>query len=255
MRISSAVAAACGVIALSALTVPAAHADEKFGDTDITGVVVNGGNPVVVGTGMRTVTVAVTATDPSGLQQIDATLYHGTFAAQDTAVASAKVCGPTADTTTTCTLTFTLAPGTAPANDSLAGGWSVSAYAIAPDSDAVFLDTAATFNVLRDSQASVATSPKPVKRGRVLTVTGGVTNADWATGAFAGATAGQSVALQFRPAGSSTYCTVKTVLTGAGGALSTSFRAYTDGYYRWSYAGSATTAAANSADSFVNVVG
>ncbi|MCX4611337.1 hypothetical protein [Streptomyces mirabilis] len=110
---SSAVAAACGVVALSALTVPAAHADERFGDTDITGVVVNDGNPVVVGTGARTVTAEVTATDPSGLQQVNATLYHGPFGAPDSTVASTAACGPTVATTTTCTLTFTLTPGTA----------------------------------------------------------------------------------------------------------------------------------------------
>ncbi|MFE5144415.1 calcium-binding protein [Streptomyces fagopyri] len=252
---SSAVAAACGVIALSALTVPAAHADERFGDTDITGVVVNHGAPVVVGTGARTVTVEVTATDPSGLQQVDATLYHGSFAAPDSTVASTGACGPTAAATTTCALTFTLTPGTAPADDSLAGEWHVSAYAIAPDSDAVFLDSAATVSVLRDSQVSVATSPVRVRRGRDLTVTGGVRNADWATGASVGAEAGRPVALQFRPKGSGTYCTLKTVRTAAGGTLSTTVRAGADGYYRWSYAGTADTAAAVSAGAFVDVVG
>lgn len=255
MRMSSAVAAACGVVALSALTVPAAHADERFGDTDITGVVVNDGNPVVVGTGARTVTAEVTATDPSGLQQINATLYHGSFGAPDSTVASTAACGPTVATTTTCTLTFTLTPGAAPADDSLAGDWHLSAYAIAPDSDAVFLDSAATVSVLRDSQVTVDASPKPVKWGRVLTVTGGVRNADWAAGTSVGAEAGRPVSLQFRPKGSSTYCTLKTVPTAAGGTLSTTVRAYTDGSYRWSYAGTAGTAAAVSAGTFVDVIG
>ena len=39
MRMNAVVAAACGVVALSALAIPAAHADERFGDTDITRVV------------------------------------------------------------------------------------------------------------------------------------------------------------------------------------------------------------------------
>lgn len=255
MRMSSAVAAACGVVALSALTVPAAHADERFGDTDITRVVVNHGDPVVVGTSARTVTVEVTATDPSGLDQVNATLYHGSFGAPDSTVASAAACGPTAAATTTCTLTFTLTPGSAPADNALAGDWHVSAYAIAPDSDAVFLDSAATLSVLRDSQVTVATSSKSIRRGRVLTVTGGVRNADWATGTSVGAQADLPVSLQFRPRNSSTYCTLKTVRTGAAGALSTTVHASTDGYYRWSYAGTASTAAAVSAGAFVDVVG
>ncbi|MCX4611336.1 hypothetical protein [Streptomyces mirabilis] len=119
----------------------------------------------------------------------------------------------------------------------------------------MFLESAATVSVLRDSQVSVDATPKPVKWGRVLTVTGGVRNADWATGTFAGAEAGRPVSLQFRPKGSSTYCTLKTVPTAAGGALSTTVRAYTDGSYRWSYAGTADTAAAVSAGTFVDVVG
>nr|WTB33223.1 calcium-binding protein [Streptomyces sp. NBC_00830] len=253
MRINSAVAAACGVVALSALAVPAAHADERFGDADITSVVVNDGNPVVVGTSARTVTVEVTATDPSGLEQINATLYHGPYGAQDGTVASDAACGPTTATTSTCTLTFTLKPGTTPAGNALAGAWNVSAYAIAPDSDAVFLDSAATFSMQRDTQVTADATPEPVKWGRTLTVTGDVRHADWATGTSVAAEAGQPVELQFRREGSSTYCTVKTVQTAAGGTVSTTVAAHADGSYRWSYAGTAGIAAAVSAGDFVDV--
>ncbi|WP_156110798.1 DUF5707 domain-containing protein [Streptomyces adustus] len=253
MRIKSAVAAACGVVALSALAVPSAHADERFGDTDITGVVVNGGNPVVVGTGARTVTVDVIATDPSGLDQINATLYHGSYGSQDSTVASTAACGPTTAVTSTCTLTFTLTPGTAPAGDALAGTWHVSAYAIAPDSDAVFLDSAADFLVQRETRLTVDATPEPVRFGRNLTVAGTVQHAGWAAGTAVPAAAGRSVDLQFRPAGSSTYCTLKTVTTAADGTVSTTVRAYLDGSYRWSYAGTADTAAAVSADDYVDV--
>ncbi|WP_406354969.1 calcium-binding protein [Streptomyces sp. NBC_00658] len=254
MRFYSAVATACGVVALSALTVPAAHADEKFGDTEITGVVVNGGDPVVVGTTERTVTVEVTATDPSGLSEINATLYHGAYGAQDATVPSAAACGPTADATTTCTLTFVLKPGTTPANDSLAGTWSVSAYAVSADIDAHFLDSAATFAVQRDTRVTADATPEPVRWGKVLTVTGGVQNAAWATGTYAAAEAGRPVALQFRKKGCTEYTTVKTVPTAADGTVSTTVRAYNDGDYRWSYAGTATTAAALSEADYVDVV-
>ncbi|MEU0964712.1 calcium-binding protein [Streptomyces sp. NPDC005917] len=253
MRFYSAAAAACGVIALSAIAVPAAHADETFGDTKITSVVVNSGNPVVVGTSARTVAVEVTATDPSGFDAINATLYHGSYAAQDSTVASTAACGPTTDATSTCTLTFNLNPGTAPANDSLAGAWSVSAYAIAADSDAQFLDSAATFNMQRDTQLTADATPEPVRYGRILTVTGGVQNAAWATGSYVAAAAGQSVDLQFRRAGCTTWSTLKSATTAADGTVSTTVRAYDDGDYRWSYAGTAGTAAAVSAADFVDV--
>ncbi|MER7835381.1 calcium-binding protein [Streptomyces sp. NPDC096040] len=253
MRIYSAVAAACGVVALSALAVPAAHADEQYGDTYVTGVVVNSGAPVVVGTSARTVSVAVTATDPTGISEINATLYHGTYAAQDSTVPAATNCAPTTDATTTCTLTFNLIPGTAPANDALAGTWNVSAYAIAADGDAQFLENAATFTMKRDTRLTADATPEPVRWGKLLTVKGGVRNADWATGAFAAAAAGQSVELQFRPAGCGTWTTLKSASTAADGTVSTTVRAYADGDYRWSYAGTDTTAAAVSASDFVDV--
>ncbi|MEU9332255.1 calcium-binding protein [Streptomyces sp. NPDC048290] len=250
---SSAVAAACGVVALSALAVPAAHADEQFGDTEITGVTVNGGQPVVVGTTARTVTVDITATDPSGLEQINATLYRGTIDAPEVSVAPATACGPTTATTTTCSLTFTLTPGTAPATTAQAGTWRVSAYAIAPDSDAVFKDSAATFAVKRSTAVTVDATPEPVRRGRLLTVTGAVRHADWATGGQSGAAAGQPVKLQFRKPGCRDFKTVKTVQTAADGTLNTTVRAFQDGTYRWSYAGSDTTAAALSEGDHVDV--
>ncbi|MBW8701286.1 hypothetical protein MBT84_16905 [Streptomyces sp. MBT84] len=253
MRISSVVAAASGVLALSALAVPAAHADERFGDTDITSVVANDGRPVVVGTTERVVTVEVTATDPAGLQQIDATLYHGSYANQDATVPSSAACGPTTDTTTTCTLTFTLKPGIDPSDDSLAGTWSLSAYAISLDNDGVGLDNAATFPVQRDTQVTVDATPEPVKRGKTLTVKGGVQHAGWATGAYTAAEAGRPVQLQFRAEGCHNYTTVKTVRTTANGTVSTTVRASSDGSYRWVYAGTADTAAAVSAADFVDV--
>ncbi|WP_405931200.1 hypothetical protein [Streptomyces sp. NBC_00827] len=111
-----------------------------------------GGAPVVVGTTERTVTVEVTATDPSGLSEINATLYHGAYGAQAATVPSAAACGPTADATTTCTLAFALKPGTTPGDDSLAGTWSISAYAVSADIDAHFLESAATSAVQRDTQ-------------------------------------------------------------------------------------------------------
>lgn len=253
MRMYSAVAAACGVVALSALAVPTAHADETFGDTQITSVIVKSGSPVVVGTSARTVTVQVTATDPSGFFEINAKLYHGSYAAPDSTAASTAACGPTDAATSTCTLTFDLAPGTAPADDSLAGAWSISAYALANDSDAQFLENAATFSLQRESRLTVDATPEPVKFGKLLTVKGSVQNADWAAGAFVPAGAGQSATLQFRPAGCGTWSTLKTAVTAADGTLSTTVRAYADGDYRWSYAGTATTAAAVSPADHVDV--
>lgn len=251
--VSTSVVAVCGVMVLSVLAAPAAHADERFGDADVTGVVVGDGAPVVLGTGPRTVTVEVTATDPAGLQEIDAALYHGSFSAQDAAIASDAACGPTTEATTTCTLTFSLAPGTAPADDSLAGTWNVSAYAIAADGDAAFLDAAASFDLRRETRLTADAAPEKVRRGRTVTVTGDVRHAGWAAGTTVAAAAGQEVELQFRAKGGYAYRTVKTVTTAADGTVSANVRAFQDGSYRWSYAGTSGTAAAVSPADCVDV--
>ncbi|MFQ3559318.1 hypothetical protein QZN11_21300, partial [Streptomyces gramineus] len=89
--------------------------------------------------------------------------------------------------------------------------------------------------------------------GKLLTVKGTVQNADWATASFAAAAAGQSARLRFRPSGCATWSTLKTAVTASDGTLSTTVRAYADGDYRWSYAGTATTAAAVSPADHVDV--
>ncbi|MFF7472729.1 hypothetical protein [Streptomyces sp. NPDC008092] len=98
---------------------------------------------------------------------------------------------------------------------------------------------------LKTAKLTVNAGPEPVAKGARLTVSGRLTRAttDAAT-TFTGY-AGQSVKLQFRKSGSTTYTTVKTVSTNATGYLSTTATANAAGYWRWSYAGSSTVASVN----------
>ncbi|GAA0914595.1 calcium-binding protein [Streptomyces thermoalcalitolerans] len=258
MRIRATVAAVSGALALSALVAPAAHADELVGDTKISNVVVNGGKPVVVAaTGSKSVTVTFTATDNSGIAWAQPILYRGpdidraeTGAIANSSDGTAK-CTKVNATTSTCKATFTLKQRYNLINE-VAGSWKVWALAAAEDGDYVQKDNAKSFKVQRLSKLTVNASPEPVKKGKTITVTGKLTRANWDTGTYTGYS-GQSVKLQFRKKGTSTYKTLKTVKTNSKGDLKATVKASADGYYRYSFAGTSTTPAVNAAGDFVDV--
>ena len=59
--------------------------------------------------------------------------------------------------------------------------------------------------------------------------------------------------LQFRKKSSSTYTTVKTIKSNSTGNLSTTVTASVDGYYRYVFAGTTTTAAVNATGDLIDV--
>ncbi|WP_282794076.1 calcium-binding protein [Streptomyces sp. CC224B] len=257
MRIRATVAALTGALALSALAVPAAHADEIDGDTRITDVTVNGGKDVVVGTSAKKVTVSVTATDPDGVRVAGAILWHGPrYAEADGTMLfdenSGLRCTEVNAKTLTCRGTVLADPRTNVKKNSLAGGWKVFAYAHGEDDDMIVLDSYEKFSVKRAARLTVNASPEPVKKGKALTVAGALTRANWETRTYAGYT-GQPVKLQFKKKGASAYTTVKTVKTDARGKLRTTVKASADGTFRYVFAGSSTTPAVTSAGDAVDV--
>ena len=64
---------------------------------------------------------------------------------------------------------------------------------------------------------------------------------------------GQQAVLQFRAEGTGTYKDVKTVTSGTAGALSTTVKASKSGYFRYVFAGTATTGAAKATGDHVEV--
>ncbi|MGY0060584.1 calcium-binding protein [Streptomyces sp. LZ34] len=263
MRKRATVAAVASALALSAFVVPgAAQADEAVGDTEITKVVVNGGSNIVLGTtNPKTFTIAVTATDNSGIKEnyTFPVLWHGPGQKMPDDPYGLVVpddvsgdCVAHSTTTTTCTFTLTMNPRIDPQDNTTAGTWKVRASASGNDWDYVSKDVAATVKVRRYAKLTVNASPEPVKKGKTLSVTGKLTRANWETYKYAGYT-GQPVKLQFRKKGTNTYTTVKTVTTGTGGALKTTVKAATDGYWRWSFAGTSTTGTATVTADYVDV--
>ncbi|MFF0364026.1 MULTISPECIES: calcium-binding protein [Streptomyces] len=286
MRIRATVAAVTGALALTALAAPAAQADagnadldkpsatERFGNPSaksafraaaaadelpvITKVTVNSGKAVVVGTtNAKTVTVSVTASHATGIQDAYVDLWHGTDVEEGLdgylgPNQDAATCTASSATTSTCKLTITAYPGVDLYKNALAGTWKVTVGALAGDGSMYWNDYHGTHKVQRYSKLTVNASPEPVKKGKTITVTGKLSRANWETGKYAGYT-GQSVKLQFRKKSSSTYTTLKTIKTNSTGNLSTTVTAGVDGYYRYAFAGTSTTPAINAAGDFVDV--
>ncbi|WP_435283254.1 calcium-binding protein [Streptomyces koelreuteriae] len=266
MRIRATVAATMGVLALSASAVPAVQAAETpsrnrqtqvrpldggSGDTRITKVVVDGDNKVAVSTsGLKTISVSVTASDDAGIQGADAfTLEGPDFGFEMT---GKPTCRASSSTTSTCTASVKVDPKVDYLTNASAGTWYVDAWIDANDGDFVWKEKAGSFKFQRASQLTVNASPEPVKKGKTITVTGKLSRANWETLKYAGYTS-QSVQLQFRKKGSNTYSTLKTIKSNSTGELKTTVKASVDGYFRYSFAGTTTTPAVNAAGDFVDV--
>ncbi|MEW1643565.1 calcium-binding protein [Streptomyces sp. NPDC091219] len=251
MRIRATVVAVSGALALSALAVPAAQADSSLGNTKITKVVVDGDNTVTVSaSSTKSVKVSVTATDNSGIAGAEEfSLIGPGYGYFSTA---RPTCVKVNATTSTCSASVLVDPRVGDLLNANAGTWYVDAFVDAKDGDYVWKEKAGSFKVQRASQLSANATPEPVKKGRTITVTGKLSRANWETNKNAGY-ASQSVKLQFRKKGSTTYTTVKTVRTNSSGNLSTTVKATVDGYFRYSFAGTSTTPAVNAAGDFIDV--
>jgi hypothetical protein len=97
---------------------------------------------------------------------------------------------------------------------------------------------------------SFSASPKTLKRGKKLKITGALTEANWDTGTYDGFAV--PVTLQFRKSGTSRYKDIKPV-TDDGTAATTTVIVTTTGYWRYHYAGSDVTGSSNSDSSKVVV--
>ncbi|WP_328538236.1 calcium-binding protein [Streptomyces sp. NBC_00344] len=246
-----------GLALLATATGATAAQAEDGGEGNITidKVVVNGGKPVVVGTtNVVSAKVSVTASDDSGIAEttyISASGPKPNFAqVWDDEITCVKASA----TTSTCTGTLTFDPqaSTGFVDNNAAATWNLGTLVSANDYDYIYRDAATTFKVQRYSKLTVNASPEPVKKGKTITVTGKLSRANWEDNEYHGYIS-QPVKLQFRKKDSTTYTTVKTVKTDSTGNLRSTVTASTDGYFRYSFAGTATTPAVNATGDFVDV--
>ncbi|MFJ5213586.1 calcium-binding protein [Streptomyces sp. NPDC088354] len=257
MRIRTAAVVLGTAAALSVLAVPAASADTAKAAT-IGKVVINGGKPIVLGTANKTFTASLTASDDSGIALAGIAFLHNAAGDELETTDADPVCKAVNSTTSTCTVTFKVNAKRDLGSNAAAGTWYAYGVVIPKDADldtgagVVSKDKAATTKVLRATKLTVNAAPEPVKKGKTLTVTGSLTRADWKTAKYT-AFVGQKAVLQFRKAGTTKFVNVKTVTSSKTGALKTTVKAAKDGYWRYVYTGSTTTAAVSAAADYVDV--
>ncbi|MGW0709676.1 hypothetical protein ACWD4G_27605 [Streptomyces sp. NPDC002643] len=266
-----------GALALTGLAAPAALADSP--DLTFGAVTVNNGKAIVVGTNSKvTVPVAYSFTRPTDLvidyenNFLGVILYRGKLTNLENALESsskAPKCAVTATTDTTvtesCTTTLTINPREQLSSAADATTWKAAiGYArtsidMDDSDDHISFETGAdiwgnlgTAKIQRKAGLGTNATPEPVVKGKTLTVKGKLTRADWAKRTFTGYK-GQKVTLQFKAKGAASYTNVKTITSGTGGALSTTVKASKDGSYRFTFAGTSTTAAKTSAADYVDV--
>jgi hypothetical protein len=242
---------ACALAGAAFTTPPAQAADDE--PIRIDAVVINGGKPVVVGThAVVRFPIAVKATHASGVYQADATLFSPSYAVVHTDGGQKLDCAETKPTTT-CTASYTIDPIKVFYQDNApAGTWRVFLHVDAWEGTPYKSNDVYRVKVLRAARLTANATPEPVRKGRTITVKGILTRADWSTDKYVGFR-GQSVKLQFRKKGTSTYTTVKTVTSGSGGSVSATAKAGSDGSYRFTFPGTGTTAAITASGDFVDV--
>ncbi|MFE9662298.1 calcium-binding protein [Streptomyces sp. NPDC005955] len=280
MRMRAPIAVVSGVLALSALTVPSAQADgggpspsgapsaSDVATGKLTGIIVNGGADVVVGTSVKKFSVEVSAWDEGGVEQTAAALYQGLYLTSKTLITSYEArpapCEYTA-TSATCRFVFEAHPKSHSGSSHLdlqnkhAGVWKTAGGGFreldAPGRTVVVAEDIhySDVSVKRAAKLTADASPESVRRGADVTVKGTLTRANWDTHRYDGFGGGAGkVKLQFKETGGA-WQTVKTVSADSRGKVKATVKASVDGSYRLTYGGSTTTGKATSPADAIDV--
>ncbi|MFF7373881.1 hypothetical protein ACIP4Q_23700 [Streptomyces massasporeus] len=270
-RRTVAVATLVGALGLSVLNAPTAQA----ADTGITvsGIVINNGKPIVVGTTKEVeppirfdiaLPSGYTTSNPSRYDAYPF-LYRGSIkTAADTGEnfiqPGSYTCYETDSKHAHCEGNLYIDPHPSQEHvdsNSDATTWKVGVSLKLWKADGGLktgeLETrSATAQLKRAAKATTNASPEPVTKGKPITVTGKVSRANWSTKKY-DAYSGRTVSLQFRAKGTDSYKTLKKATTSSTGGLNTTVTASVDGYYRWVYYGNSTTGVATSAADYVDV--
>ncbi|MCX4730415.1 hypothetical protein [Streptomyces sp. NBC_01363] len=233
---------------------------------------VNGGKPIAVGTAAtKIVPTTFTVTHGADVNifasnfELGVGLYRGSFdtPANELYGDVAPTCKKVSSTVATCTGRIAVSPVYDLIGNSDATTWKGVGFAVDyngqnpnnPDPSKIgfaLQDSLGSTRVQRFSKLTVDAAPEPVKKGKTITVTGKLSRANFDDLKYHGY-ATQSVKLQFRKKTSSTYTTLKTIKTSSTGTLKTTATASVDGYWRYSFAGTASTPAVTTAGDFVDV--
>ncbi|MFJ6935299.1 hypothetical protein [Streptomyces sp. NPDC101132] len=227
---------------------PAAATGERVGDTRISDVVVNDGHPYAPDLSPdATVKVRFTVTDPAGVAAAGAYFHHGTYDRPDGVVPQYwnAACTPATATTATCTAQVAVRPVDELGRNSLAGLWSVTAWAHSKDgSGRVLVTKAGTADLRRTTTISPDWPPMSLPKGSTYTLKPQLRVLSWISGKNL-VLPDATVRLEWKKAGSSTWTTVATAKTGTDGRVSFPRTATEDGQLRLRYDGAAGLALAD----------
>ncbi|MFD8572899.1 hypothetical protein [Streptomyces sp. NPDC057694] len=251
-----------GLVGTTALTAEAATYE---GGVSFSKVVFNDGNPIVVGT-TNAVTVPLTFTvkSTSTLDAWEVFAYRGTLGKSDYTLAGSETewsCSKSTSggvTTRACKWSIDIDPRHMPSGNggslvnSDATAWKTAGTGIKPNGSWDTDGLSGTVALQRYSRLTANASPEPAVKGKKITVTGVVSRADWSAHKYVNY-GGRKVYLQFKPAGSDTYTSVKAVTASSTGKLSTTVTADKSGTWRWKYYGNSTTGVSTSPGDSVTV--
>jgi hypothetical protein len=255
-----------GTTALAAVLLGAPNAQAAEGDISFLDVVFNEGKPVPVGIS-NDVEVPFTYTVRSTvkLDSWKVFAYKGSLGGEYQELAKWTTLWGCATSTAggytyrDCEATATIDPDGLPGGEGVrlsnsdATAWKTGGLGWKVDGGWDTDGNTATVQLQRASRIqSHNASPEPVAKGGTITVKGTVQRANWTEHRYDNY-GGRLVSLQFKPAGSSTYTTVKKVTASSGGALKTTVTATQDGTWRWRYHGNTTTGASSSSGDYVDV--
>ncbi|MFH8614772.1 hypothetical protein ACH4E8_06800 [Streptomyces sp. NPDC017979] len=253
MRFRTSVAALGSALALASVAVPTAQAQgAPDGPQKVHSGVANGGKHLIVGANApASFTVTFTVTDPNRVKRLGTHAYFGASSATASGWVNGRTTCTGPDTTKKCTVVFTVDPKVHLGNHN-AGQWKIIAN-IQGSSPTAVERHVTTMNIKRATKMTVNASPEPVTKNKLLTITGKLTRANFDSLGY-GTHANQTVALEFRPAGSDTYRVhTWSLKVDKNGVVQAGVKASHDGYWRFRYFGNATSGEATAQGDYVDV--
>lgn len=235
MRRRSVLLLVSGALAVAGVLVPSLAIKQSHGNTRITGVVVNGGKPVVLGpTGKVAFGFSITAEDTSGISSVDGVGLWGS--AYGALRSSAIHCTAKSSTVSVCTGTSSVDLAEQQIFDNMAGTWYVQATAHGRDGGQRTETKAGTFSILKAGRLTSFGSPQTAVPGATISISGLLERPDWKTQQWV-PSPDQQIRLEFCATGCTSPETVATVTSDSQGQFTAKVRADRTGTYTWSCPG------------------
>ncbi|MBC3841966.1 hypothetical protein GXW82_22560 [Streptacidiphilus sp. 4-A2] len=241
-----------GVLAVGGILLPSIQQQGSHGDTRILKVVVNGGQPIVLGaSGSSPISFQITAEDKSGIRSVD---NIGLWSANyGILTPSEATCKATSGTVSVCTGTSSVSVPKRQIYDNMAGSWYVQATAHANDGDKRTEDKAGRFKILKQVTATIYGVTAPVAKGAAFTVDGQLLKPDWRSQQLV-ANNGTKALLEFCVQPDCTkWKVVGSAKSNGSGNLTETVRAQQTGNYMWVSPATFWSAAATSQPMWVEV--